>query len=63
MNSSWLVLNRKIKGALATLIVADAATAAAALNGTISWHVMIGGAIVGGLTALAGYMTSNSPAT
>lgn len=57
MNRSWLILNPKIKAALATMLVADAAAAAGALNGTISWHVMLGGAIVGALTTLAGYLT------
>lgn len=59
--SKWLILNPKIKACLSVMLVADAASAAAALNGTISWHVMIGGAVVGALTTIAGYLTPAPP--
>ncbi len=55
--SKWLVLNPKIRAALAASIVADAASALAAWNGTVTWHETIG-VVVGSVVALvAGYLT------
>lgn len=53
----WLVLNPKIKAALAVLIAGNTAGGLAALGGTISWKLELGALVGSVLTTLAGYLT------
>lgn len=57
MNKSWLILNPKIKAALAALIIGDGASALAAWNGSITWHVALGVIFGSLITTVAGYLT------
>lgn len=57
MNKSWLVLNPKIKAALAVLLAGNAAGIVAAIEGGIPWNLELGVLAGSVLTTLAGYLT------
>lgn len=62
---SWWPLTRKMRAVVALYLTAEAAAVAGELTtGTPGWQAVIAGAIVGGVGAIAGYLTSDetSPA-
>lgn len=62
LDAHWLVLNPKIKAALAVLLAGNTAGIIAALNGTLPWNVELGVIVGSVLTTLAGYLTPASGA-